>query len=244
MQTTNINAAARQTPLDGFIAAARSPWVLAGAIPLTLAPIWLAIREHFAFTLPINTLTGLVLLLAAGVVTYTDVRSYRIPNWVTYPAFCFGLVVNALASTPLGEPYAAALGAVGIGQSLIGAIVLFVVMLLIFSFTGGGAGDVKLAAAIGALLGLGRGIDAVAYAMALAGVGMVVLGIIKFGPIRMLDAAIRPIACRLWPVQIDAPKEDHYRMMRSAVPLGPFFAVGIVIVLLDVGPDLKSLVTY
>lgn len=232
------------TRTDHSVSCTCSPWLAAAVIPLGLAPVAWGLQNRLELSLPLYSWTGLLLMLSVGVITYTDIRSYRIPNWVTYPAFCWGLAINALASTPLGQPYAAALGAVGLGQALLGAVVLFVVMLIVLSFTGGGAGDVKLAAAIGALLGLGRGVDAVAYAMALAGVGMIVIGLFRYGPLRLLDSAVRPIAWRLLPVWIDAPQEEHYRLIRCPVPLGPFFAAGVVVVLLDLGPGMQSLMSY
>ena len=221
-----------------------SPWTASVVAPLVTIPMMLAIGSQYSIALPAFTATGAILLLVAGVVTYTDIREFRIPNWVTYPAFCWGLVINTLAGTPVGAACTDVLGAVGIGESLLGAFCLFVVMLVIFSFTGGGAGDVKLVAAIGALLGLGRGMDAVTYAMVLAGVAMLLISLFRYGPIRMVDSAVRPLASRLLPVWVDAPKAEHYQRMQSSVPLGPFFAAGIVMTLFDAGPDVQTLIRY
>jgi len=79
-----------------------------------------------------------VTLIAA----WTDWRTRKIPNWLTVPALALGIGVNALAA---GWP--------GARASLEGA---GLALLILFPFVlkrGLGAGDWKLMAAIGALLG-------------------------------------------------------------------------------------------
>ena len=87
-------------------------------------------------------LAGAVLLgLAAG---YTDLRSRRIPNWLTVP----GLLIGVAANTALG-------GWTGLKTSLLGAL-LGLALLLPFVLLGAlGAGDWKLAGALGAFTGPG-----------------------------------------------------------------------------------------
>lgn len=81
-------------------------------------------------------------LITLSVATFTDLRSRRIPNWLVFPFFTAGVAVSGW----LG-------GWHGIGQSAMGfglGLVLFGGM---FLMGGMGAGDVKLAAAIGAWIG-------------------------------------------------------------------------------------------
>jgi prepilin peptidase CpaA len=81
-------------------------------------------------------------LIVVAVATVTDLRTRRIPNWLVLPFLLAGIT----ASTWL-------LGWQGLGRSLMGfglGLVLFGVM---FFMGGMGAGDVKLAAAIGAWVG-------------------------------------------------------------------------------------------
>jgi prepilin peptidase CpaA len=87
-------------------------------------------------------LAGAVFLaLAAG---YTDLRSRRIPNWLTVP----GLLIGVTASTVLGSW-------TGLKTSLLGAL-LGLALLLPFVLLGAlGAGDWKLAGALGAFAGPG-----------------------------------------------------------------------------------------
>ncbi|MDC0936658.1 A24 family peptidase [Pirellulales bacterium] len=227
-----------------FARSRRAKWIAAAATPLAAAPLWLCVRNQLQLSLPLHTFAGLVLILVAVAVTLTDIRAYCIPNWITYSALLWGLAINVAACTTWGASFAAPLGAVGIVPSLLGATVLLIIMLIIFSHTGGGAGDVKLAAAVGALLGLGRGVDAVTYAMVLAGLGTAVIAMVRYGPLRVIDSAIRPVAWKFFPLWIDAPDDRHYRMLRSSIPLGPFFAVGILLVLVDAGPGLQRMIAF
>lgn len=83
---------------------------------------------------------AVALALTAG---WTDWRSRRIPNWLTVPGFLVGVLVNVLAY-----------GWLGLKASLLGAG-LGLLLLLPFVFLRSlGAGDWKLAGALGAFVGL------------------------------------------------------------------------------------------
>jgi len=82
----------------------------------------------------------LVVLLMAVVM---DVRSSRIPNWLTFPAMGFALAAHAWAN-----------GLDGVVFSLIGLGTGLGLFLMIYLAGGIGAGDVKLMAAIGAFVGV------------------------------------------------------------------------------------------
>ncbi len=74
-----------------------------------------------------------------------DARTGRIPNWLTLPALALGLGGNALRG-----------GLGGLGGSVLGVLVSGAVPWLLYRSTKGagiGGGDVKLFAALGALLG-------------------------------------------------------------------------------------------
>ncbi len=86
--------------------------------------------------------------LAALVAVYTliaavvDYRSKKIPNWLTVPTAVLGLLFNSFAPHGIGPLWALAGFAVG-----------FVLLLLPWILGGGGMGDVKMLAALGAWLG-------------------------------------------------------------------------------------------
>jgi prepilin peptidase CpaA len=88
---------------------------------------------------PIILGLAVALALAAG---WTDWRSRKIPNWLTVPGLVVGVSVNALAG-----------GWLGLKASLLGAG-LGLLLLLPFVFLRSlGAGDWKLAGALGAFVG-------------------------------------------------------------------------------------------
>lgn len=113
----------------------------------------------------------LLCVLVCVVAVVTDLRARRIPNWLTFPAILVGLVIN----TTLPPIFLEGVGwTVGLFSSLAGCLLL----LLTFGFLGFinfvGMGDVKLMAAVGALLRWPVALWALAY-VALAGGGVAVL---------------------------------------------------------------------
>src|SRR5882762_3713341 len=87
--------------------------------------------------LPIRVTLSLVVLIAA----FTDLKSHRIPNWLTLPALPVGLMAQAV----YGD---------GLWQGLLGALGGFVVPFAILAAGGGGAGDVKLFTVVVSFVGI------------------------------------------------------------------------------------------
>jgi prepilin peptidase CpaA len=106
-----------------------------------------------------------LLSLVAG---WTDLRSRRIPNWLTVP----GLLIGVIANTVLG-------GWSGLKASLLGALVGLALLLPFVLLRSLGAGDWKLAGALGAFAGPGRLVDLLLGSVLVAGVMAVVLIIYK-----------------------------------------------------------------
>ena len=161
--------------------------------------------------------TGCVLVVALLVATYTDLRWRLIPNWITYSAILFGVSLNAIDSYTTFEGNEI-LGGVRLQESLTGFLVLFWGLLVIFSFSGGGAGDVKLAGAIGALLGITRGTEAVCLSF-------IVCAILALG----WECTRR----RAKSDGIDGENAvpDKGKITSLQIPLAPFFALGTFLVL-------------
>lgn len=91
-----------------------------------------------------HALQILLLIVVAGTAIVTDIRSCRIPN-----ALCLtGILVGSLAHLALGG--ASALLVEGLGGLLTAGLVL----LPLYALGGMAAGDVKLMAAIGCIVGL------------------------------------------------------------------------------------------
>jgi prepilin peptidase CpaA len=111
-------------------------------------------------------LAGAVLLsVVAG---WTDLRSRRIPNWLTVS----GLVIGIAANTALG-------GWGGLKTSLLGAAVGLALLLPFVLLRSLGAGDWKLAGALGAFVGPGILVDLLLGSVFVAGVMAVALVIYK-----------------------------------------------------------------
>lgn len=107
-------------------------------------------------------LAGAVLLsLIAG---WTDLRSRRIPNWLTVP----GLLVGMAANTVLG-------GWSGLKTSLLGVAVGLALLLPFVLLRSLGAGDWKLAGALGAFAGPSMLVDLLLGSVFVAGVMAVAL---------------------------------------------------------------------
>ncbi|WP_066156546.1 prepilin peptidase [Hydrogenophaga pseudoflava] len=118
-------------------------------------------------------LLGLCLALAA----LSDARQRRIPNALVLMTLTAGLLLNAFGPQPflrnpgLFSPYP---GALGIGASLLGALVALLLFLPFYALRVLGAGDVKLLAAVGAFAGPAESLN-LALCVLLAG-GVLALG--------------------------------------------------------------------
>src|SRR5580658_657696 len=94
-----------------------------------------------SFTLPPPALAVLLLALVIGAAAY-DVPYRRVPNWITATGVLLGLAMNTFL---YGWP--------GLQMSLAGLAVGFGAYFILYSMRAMGAGDVKLMAAIGAMVG-------------------------------------------------------------------------------------------
>ena len=111
-------------------------------------------------------LVGAVLLsLVAG---WTDLRSRRIPNWLTVPGLLIGIAANTAVS-----------GWSGLKTSLLGAAVGLALLLPFVLLRSLGAGDWKLAGALGAFAGPSVLVDLLVASVFVAGLMAVALVIYK-----------------------------------------------------------------
>lgn len=114
-------------------------------------------------------LSMLIIMLAVLLITaiYTDLRWSRIPNWLTFSAMGMGLLVHAWIG-----------GLHGALSSLAGLSVGMGLFVLPYVCRAMGAGDVKLMAAIGSIIGA-TGALSVALLSVLAG-GLYALGAMSY----------------------------------------------------------------
>ncbi len=96
---------------------------------------------------------------ASLVAAAMDMRSGRIPNWLTLPVAAGGMIYAAFSG-----------GFAGLGQAIAAWALLMLPYFLLFVLGRGGAGDAKMMGAIGAWLGLREGIIALCCVCIVGGV--------------------------------------------------------------------------
>ena len=149
----------------------------------------------------------LSVLLTAAV---TDLRAYRIPNWLTFPAMGIGLLGNGWVNGV--EGLIVSVQGLGLGISL---FVFFYVM------GGMGAGDVKLFAAVGSFLGP-VGLVNVAVLSGLIGGVYALLSLFAHRGVR--EGSIQLfLGCRAllsWKRNAGVPQSLGLPRLRYALPIG------------------------
>jgi Flp pilus assembly protein protease CpaA len=225
----------------------KTRWIVAAIFPLVVGPLWcLAWHGHGG---RFGTLSGLVLVAALATSAVTDFNRQRIYNWTTYTAFLWAVAISIFATLSassgesLGLTFETApiiglhwLGGIGIGECLAGAAACFFILFFGYDLSGGGAGDVKLATVIGALLGLHDGIFAVGYSYIIAAAVIIAWSTWKNGPLTLIRAGLRAVGKflgPLWPFHTTA--EDR-KLLLTPVPLGPYFLIGTLLVFFGLVP--------
>jgi len=89
-----------------------------------------------------ESVLGALLAIVLFLAVYLDIRTSRVPNWVTFAAMCSGLFVHSLLEGAQGAMFSLS----GLGLGLI-------VFLTLYFLGDMSAGDVKLMGAIGAVVG-------------------------------------------------------------------------------------------
>lgn len=112
---------------------------------------------------PLPLLQWGVVITASIAAAACDTFKHRIPNYLTVPLLVAGFIFSGVNS-----------GLSGIGDSLVGCIVLAFPYVLLFIVAGGGAGDAKMMGAIGAWLGIINGL----FLLAAVSVCAVILGLL------------------------------------------------------------------
>ena len=234
------------TSLNGFdpvISNQNQIWLITILSPLAIT----LVSRHMHVTANSTFLASFadsILFGLLSVCVFTDTFRRKIYNWCTYPAFIWGVVLNGYASIAypnvglsafvFSEPTAvgpAYLGAIGLSQCLSGAAICFFVMLICYQLARGGAGDVKLATAIGALLGVRDGLLALAFGYICAAVVIVIWSIWARGPFALAKSLLRRIGSFFLPTLVLPPSGEQQTLLNKPVPLAAFLAVGTVTVL-------------
>ena len=223
--------------MDSVKTARKTAWIIALTFPLWFVPAWIGVCKLAGapFSGLATAAIGLLLVMLAVAAT-TDINSRLIPNWITYSGILWGLGINGYQTWFGNESTRQMLGAIGLLDSLAGFAGLFFGLLVIFSFSGGGAGDVKLVGAIGSFLGLQVGFESILISFVCCAV--IVLGRIiierKF-PRLLLHANWQEATPMLdesgheMSIRGNSPEQSP---LQVSIPLAPFFAIGTFVCLL------------
>ncbi len=104
-------------------------------------------------------------LAIASAAVYTDIKYGIIPNWLTFPAMATALAIHSLLEGWTGLGYASQGEALGLG-----------LLLIPFLMGGMGAGDVKLMAALGGIIGPSLVFDTFIFSAIMGGfVGVLII---------------------------------------------------------------------
>jgi prepilin peptidase CpaA len=171
-------------------------------------------------TLPVPVV---VVFAAVVIATITDLRMFKIHNFLTLPLVVSGLLYHGVNG---GSP--------GLGESVLGMVAGFGVFFLIFLLGGMGAGDVKLMAGVGAWLGAPLALG-IALAASIAAGGYAVVVIATSGRCRETWLRLQVIFFRAAAVGRSLAAEDKVEeavhrddRRKRLIPFGAMMGVGLV----------------
>lgn len=186
-------------------------------------------------------------MIVVCIATITDLRSRRIPNWIVLPFLALGIVISPWRSDwsgvrrghwlPTGwsgffqsgwSGSSQGFGWHGLGQSCAGAGLAFLLFGILYWKFGMGAGDVKLAVAIGAWIGPQQ----LMYALlvtSLAG-GILALGWIAYFKIfKTLVQGVGDLIFGRKRGMEDEAANSVAHLLKRSIPYAPAIAVGTLI---------------
>lgn len=172
-------------------------------------------REHAVFVFA---------LLVVGIAGYFDWRTGKIPNWLTFGALVLSPLLHAVRYLLDKQPLEVA--SMEAGYSVLGAMVAALVPLLLYRQGAMLGGDVKLCAAIGAMLGTMLGVEALMYGF----VAGALLGPAQLAYRGKLFATIKNSAVIF--TNAFKPKEKRQSIDESALTwfrLGPALFFGVLL---------------
>jgi prepilin peptidase CpaA len=163
---------------------------------------------------PSEALVLAILAAATGLAAVIDLRTRRIPNVLTGSLAVVGLGIAAMQ-----------LGTVGIGGAIIGCLLGFAFMLPGNVFGATGAGDVKLFAAAGALLGPATTVRAFVFTAIAGGVIALIVALRRRRLAHTIGATARLVANGASAVKaIESPVADNRFAYAPAIAIGVVLA--------------------
>jgi prepilin peptidase CpaA len=182
-----------------------------------------------------------VLAVALCVAGWTDFRTEKIYNWLTYPAILIGLIGHGIVG---GSPWSTGLtahsGVMDLTDSLAGLAVGFLPMFLAWQAGGIGGGDAKVMAAVGALAGWRFALTAMFYGLGVS----VVYALLVLLRRKMVRDTMGRVFRFMWLALLKNNPGDPATDESPKIPFGFCLCVGAGIVLLLIllyGPETRML---
>jgi prepilin signal peptidase PulO-like enzyme (type II secretory pathway) len=220
----------------------RRPWGEALAVSSAVVALYAVTHVVGLPTEKIGGAAGLMAGLMIAVSTVTDFKWCRIFNWTTYLAFgwavAFGIVADLYGDIPIyhggsTSPLAEVIGIAGLSQVLAGFAVCFGAMFAMFFVFGGGAGDVKFIAVLGALVGWEGGLYTWVYGCIAAAIFTIGVALVRVGPKTLLAELLCKFGLFRLSMMLGGPRSETKQLFRRRIPMGPFFAIGAIAVALS-----------
>lgn len=165
---------------------------------------------------PLVIVSCALLIPLAIIITYYDVRYRRIPNAFVLATLLSGLVVNFIFG-----------GLQGAFASLGGCILAFTLMFILHVFGAMGAGDVKLFAAVGSVVGAQLVLPTF-LTVVLTGGALAVVTMVRGGVVRETLLRVAQIFCGLLPGW-EMPRFSVPAERRHTIPYGVAITLGSLI---------------
>lgn len=188
-------------------------------------------------------LATVVLFAFLSLATVTDLSRHKIYNWTTYPGAAFAIALSVAQSLLLRVSGTSDwqsrliywLGAVSPGDCLAGLLGCGALLLVCFVLFAGqvGGGDVKLMMAMGALLGLERGFEALLWTFVLAAAVAMICLIWMVGPLKLLWFLVRWAKGWLTWNRGGYLTDDEKKLLSPPLYLAPSALMAAVIVRFD-----------
>jgi prepilin peptidase CpaA len=163
---------------------------------------------------PSEALAVAIVCVAMSLAAVIDLRTRRIPNALTGVILVTGIGIAA-----------AELGPIGLGGALVGCLLGFAFMLPGHVFGATGAGDVKLFAAAGALLGPSTTVQAFIYTAIAGGVLALVVAVRRRRLTQTVSSTARLVAHGSAAVsEVESPEADNRFAYAPAIAIGVVLA--------------------
>ncbi|MBN2527233.1 MAG: prepilin peptidase [Deltaproteobacteria bacterium] len=167
-----------------------------------------------------------IAVVACGVGTWTDIRNGIIPNWITLPSMMIGLGIGWASN-----------GIMGLGLSVLSALATAMVPLILFRYNAMGGGDVKLFAAIGALMGFDLSLQVLMASFCVGAIFGIGIWIVK----GELGAHLKLVGRKLMPLRRRTSGRTELSVTHTCIRFAPAMLTGCI---LTVAVNARELVQH